>query len=299
MSVLEILSPAKVNLTLEVLKRRPDGYHDIDSIVQTVSIFDRIVLKKNNGRDINFSCSSIDIPTGNDNLVVKAARSLFDYTGINCGVDIRLEKTIPVQAGLGGGSSNAASVIAGLNTLLDIGLSKEEQSAVGAKTGSDVPLFIYGGTVHMTGRGEIIDSLPDNIILSYLVIKPDESVSTAWAYAELDKREEIESVPIGNAAEQFVESGDFVKLVEVLHNDFQCVVSNICSGVSTAIETLKSAGADKVLLAGSGSAVVGIFLQRDKRNNVYKTLSKNNMNVWMCESLSRQDCAGLMKWIGA
>ncbi len=286
-SHLEILSPAKINLTLEILGRRPDGYHDIDSVVQTISLYDGMTIRRCSSDGIALKCSNADVPTGQDNLIVRACELLFRETGLSVGLEIYLEKHIPMQAGLGGGSSNAAMALVGLNRLLDLGMSQDELAAIGSRIGSDVALFVYGGTVRMTGRGDVVRPLGDALRLYYVVIKPGCGVSTPWAYSQLDLRSGQPIERVGDAANDAWITGERERLLKLLRNDFQDVVKEACIEIADVESSLINAGARRVLLAGSGSAVVGVFLDSSEHDAAYKIISEQYENVWACENLDR------------
>ena len=153
---LQLKAPAKLNLFLEVTGKRPDGFHALESVFQTISLYDDITISLKDSRGVDFSCRPESLQTP-DNLAVKAAEAFFTATGLQAGVHISLEKGIPAQAGLGGGSSDAAAVLKGLNDLFDRPLDKSALLTLGASLGSDVPFFICGGTALVTGRGEFVE----------------------------------------------------------------------------------------------------------------------------------------------
>ena len=187
MDKVKLLSRAKVNLSLDVSRLRPDGYHDIDSVAQVIDISDEIEVSKADAGTIEVLVEGGDAPSGKENLIYRACEVFFAETGTRGGARFVLRKRIPVQAGLGGGSGNAAAAIAGLNRLYEGGLTRDEMAALASKVGSDAALFIFGGTVRMSGRGERLKLLPDAPKMHLVVVKPSVGVSTAWAYAELDK----------------------------------------------------------------------------------------------------------------
>lgn len=259
MDRIKLLSYAKINLTLEVSSLRPDGYHDIDSVVQIIDLSDELDVVKAEPGVVEVTVVFGDAPSGPGNSVYKACREFFTATGISGGARCALEKRIPSQAGLGGGSGNAAAAISALNKLYDAGLNSGEMAAIAAKVGSDAPLFIYGGTLRMRGRGERIEPLPDAPTLHLVVVKPDVGVSTAWAYSELDKAGRSRAADTSDRAESAIRSGDRAKLLGSLSNDFGPSVCSAFGQIAVARQALTDAGADRVLLCGSGSAVFGAF----------------------------------------
>ena len=187
MDQLEILSPAKINLFLEVIARRPDGYHEIESVMQLVDLCDRIILARK-PRGIRVSVVGAGVPSGRDNLAYQAAGLLMEKMGLRDGVHISLEKRIPVASGLGGGSSNAAAVLAGLNRLYDLGHSRESLMELGAGLGSDVPFFLSNGLALATGRGELLTQLEPWPPMWLVLANSGVPVSTAWAYGEASSK---------------------------------------------------------------------------------------------------------------
>jgi len=178
---------AKVNLGLRVLGKRADGYHELDTIFQTVSLHDTIKIAPTDDSEILFSCDDRSLPADEDNLVVRAARSLQERSVSNRGARIRLEKRIPTQAGLGGGSADAAVTLLGLTSLWKLQLAKDVLIEIAAQLGADVPFFLFGGTARGTGIGDRVESLPDAPERFLLIIKPGANISTADAYQALGK----------------------------------------------------------------------------------------------------------------
>ena len=194
---MKLSAPAKVNLSLRVLGKRADGYHDLESLMAPLSICDTVEINLEPGAD-NFSltCSDLTVPGDASNLALVAAREFAAVTGVSPGGHIHLEKRIPHGAGLGGGSSNAAAVIRGLNTLTDLRLPWKKLEEIAARVGSDVPFFIRGGAAWVRGRGERIDpcDLPQQFFL--VLIKPPFGVSTAWAYSAWENAKHCENPPL-------------------------------------------------------------------------------------------------------
>jgi 4-diphosphocytidyl-2-C-methyl-D-erythritol kinase len=181
-NTLRVLAPAKVNLFLEVLGKRPDGYHEIATLMMAIDLTDVLDLSPSEDGSLSLTCDEPDLSTGPDNLVLKAALRLRAKTGTMSGATIRLTKRIPWAAGLGGGSSDAAATLKGLNELWKLGLSREELSAIGAELGSDVPFFLNGNAAWCTGRGEIIEPVAIGRPLDLVLVKPPEALATAEVY---------------------------------------------------------------------------------------------------------------------
>jgi 4-diphosphocytidyl-2-C-methyl-D-erythritol kinase len=183
LQVMQAFAPAKINLSLEIKRRREDGFHEIETLMAPISLADRLTIERNKTPgSIQFSCDDPSLPDGEDNLVVQAVRLFQKATKIDAGVEITLEKKIPHGAGLGGGSSDAAAALGSLNELFDTGLDRKVLLELAAQIGSDVPFFILGSAATCRGRGEIVEPARLPARLNLLLVKPDFSVPTPWAY---------------------------------------------------------------------------------------------------------------------
>jgi len=288
MKSVTLRSHAKINLTLDVSRLRPDGYHDIDSVVQVIDLSDELEVWRAGEGAIEIDVATGDAPTDKSNLVCRAAAVFFERTGIRGGARFVLKKRIPAQAGLGGGSGNAAAAIAGLNRLYDCGLSRDELSALAAKVGSDAALFVVGGTVRMRGRGDIVEPLLDAPEMSIVVVKPAVGVSTSWAYGELDKRERRAS-GASDVAEDAIRGRDRRALLASLSNDFDPVVCGLVPEIDAAKRRLLEVDAKAAMLSGSGSAVFGVFETSVAADAAVVALSKEFADVFACRTLSRSE----------
>ena len=256
----EIKAYAKINLFLDVTGKRPDGYHDIKSYMQTVDFYDTVTLEVWDGEDI----SVIGMPEVEEkkNLVYKAAMAFFDKTGIPAGLKIFIDKRIPSEAGLGGGSSDAAAVIRGLNEIFETELSDEELIDIAKKVGSDVPFLIFGGSKLVTGRGEVIENAPILPDCHIVIAKGAAGAGTAEQYAKLDDiYSNFSSVEDNNvyydALISGIEKKDLCKIGENLYNVFEYT-----AGVDENIKNImRFCGASGAMLSGSGSACFGIFAE--------------------------------------
>jgi 4-diphosphocytidyl-2-C-methyl-D-erythritol kinase len=248
--MLEIFAPAKVNLSLRILGKRPDGYHDLRSLVCPVSVFDRLRLRAGSEAGISFRCSDSTIPSDGTNLVVRAARLFFDQVGIEPALEIDLEKGIPHGAGLGGGSSDAAATLRGLNQMYGSDLSVEALSLMAEQLGSDVPLFLRSGAVWIAGRGERVEAATLPREWSLLMVKPGFGVPTPWAYGALAGAGELPGIDFGGRDIGGV----------VLENDLERPVFGkylLLAEVKRWLsEQERCLGA---LMSGSGSTVFGVF----------------------------------------
>src|SRR6202030_4128751 len=180
--MMQVLAPAKINLSLKILGRRNDGFHEIETLISPISLADKIDIERQS-RWIDFSCDDSTLPGDDENLAVRAAKAFFEKTKINSGVGIKLHKRIPHGAGLGGGSSDAAATLRALNQLFETNLSLEELAKLGSTIGSDVAFFLFESAAICKGRGEIVNPTELNKKLSILLLKPRFSVSSGWAYS--------------------------------------------------------------------------------------------------------------------
>lgn len=249
----KILAPAKINLCLHVLGRRKDGYHDLAMIMQRVSLYDQLDISLVPGNDILVDCPDLELPAGEVNIVEKTARLLLAHVECKQGVHIAIEKHIPAAAGLGGGSSDAAAVLDGLNDLLKLNLSRTELISLGARLGADIPFFLYKKTAWVTGIGDRLQPWPGLPPVSLVLVNPGLSVSTAKIFQNLGLTHpravaRIPRFPVG--------TGGFVHL---LHNDLEVVTCQRHPVIKTIKERLLAGGAVGALMSGSGPTVFGLF----------------------------------------
>ncbi len=264
---MKLRSPAKVNLYLEVLEKRPDGYHEIQTLMQRVDLFDEVEICLG-GRGIQLVCEGEAIPGKMENLACRAARSFFEEFGIQGNLQIHLEKRIPVAAGLGGGSSNAATVLMGLNDLLLPGGDRERLMALGAKIGADVPFFIFQQPALARGIGErlVAVSLPRS--LWFLLLVPSFRISTAWAYAAYDRISHKKREPL-----QIKDSyPELVDLLPVLQNDLEFAALPRHPQIARMKEELIAGGAKGALMSGSGPVIFGIFASKKEAQETEKAI---------------------------
>jgi 4-diphosphocytidyl-2-C-methyl-D-erythritol kinase len=251
--VITFQSPAKVNLILKVLRRREDGYHDIASLMQKVSLADEMEFSRL-GDGIELACPGSDLSTGEGNLVVRAARALFAETGFTGGVRITLRKRIPTAAGLGGGSSNAATTLTVLNDLFQFGLDRERLIQIGARLGADVPFFIYGSTAWAFGIGDLLEPAVISSRMWLVLVNPGFEVPTKWAYQSLNlplTKTPLEySIPIFSGVRDLAAS---------LTNDLERVTMARYPVLEELKGFLLKQGALGSLMSGSGPTVFGLF----------------------------------------
>ncbi len=272
MEILKLLvkAPAKINLSLDVLNKRPDGYHEVEMIMTTIDLADRLELTLEENDEIKIISLNRFVPDDQRNLAYQAARLLKDKFDVKKGVTIKIEKNIPVAAGLAGGSSDAAAVLRGLNKLWNLGLSIDTLAEIGAEIGSDVSFCVYGGTALATGRGEIIKELPAPPICWVVLAKPFIGVSTADIYKRLD----VSKIkhPDTKKMIQSIYDGSYSYMCQNVGNVLEDVTLNLYSEVAQIKEQMKKFGADAVLMSGSGPTVFGLIHHDSRMNRVYNGL---------------------------
>jgi 4-diphosphocytidyl-2-C-methyl-D-erythritol kinase len=243
-------APAKVNLHLEVLARRPDGYHDIATLMVAVSLFDTLEFTNAAMGEISVCSDHPDLTTGQENLVVRAAQALQRYTGSRRGARIRLIKRIPLAGGLGGGSSDAAATLRGLNELWQSGLPTQELAGLASEVGSDVAFFLYTPAAWCTGRGERVESLSLGVVLWFVLACPPFGISTAEVYKEV----QIPAKPLtGSEILHAVQTGTVGEIGSNLHNRLQAAALKSCPMLAEVSERLTQCDPVGHLLSGSGS----------------------------------------------
>lgn len=253
---LTLKAPAKVNLFLNVQGMRKDGYHEVETILVAVSLFDTIILQDCQEVEVRVECDEPGIPLNEENLVYRAAEAVLGYTSVSRGVVIRLEKRIPIACGLGGGSSDAAAVLMGLDKLWDLGLDRDELIMIARRLGADVPFFISGGTALGRGRGDElipIKASPIHLVL----ITPKFEISTARVYKDLKFKLTKVALDI-NILIDCVERGDLSGLAGCLYNTLEEVSLKDYPYLGRLKERLESCGALGTLMSGSGPAVFGL-----------------------------------------
>jgi 4-diphosphocytidyl-2-C-methyl-D-erythritol kinase len=238
---------------LHVLRKRPDGYHDVAMLMQRVALYDRLALTLTDEPGVRVVCPGLELPPGGENIAARAARRMLELAGASGGVDIVIDKEIPAAAGLGGGSSDAAAVLMGLNDMLNLGLDCAALMAEGVRLGADVPFFIFGDAAWATGIGDRLEKVEDLPPLWYVLVNPDLAVSTAWAYQNLGLTSKIEAAKLPRF------SRTMAGVVGLLHNDLERVTAGRYPLVAKVKEELAASGAAGVLMSGSGPTVFGVF----------------------------------------
>jgi 4-diphosphocytidyl-2-C-methyl-D-erythritol kinase len=278
---------AKVNLVLEVLGRRADGYHEIASIMQTVGLYDTITLETSGEMKLN--CSLPGLPD-RANIILKAAEALGKFAGYSKGAVIGLEKNIPMGAGLGGGSSDAAAVLRGLNRLWQLELTTEQLAAIGSGLGSDVPFFIYGGTCLVEGRGERVTPLVDLEKTWFVLLRPDLTIPSGKTTAlyRLVSPGHYTSGGLSAGVRELIENGGERRPAS-LHNVFEKVAPDAFPGLGKYMEQFLRAGAPEVHLAGSGPVLFTMLNDEKQASEIHANLIAGGLESHLITSVGREE----------
>ena len=279
---------AKINLYLDVVGRRENGYHEIVSVMQSLSLADTLTATRVQGGALSLDTEGV-LPADDTNLVVRAAKAYFAAAKTPFGVQLHLHKVIPMAAGMGGGSADAAATLKALNMLDEGRFSLAELAAIGAGVGADVPFLVYGGTALCRGIGERITPLQNRLTASVVVAVDGEGVSTPAAFGALDARyrqfadfqTEYTPTPLINA----LEKGDFSATVSALFNRFESVIEPQRPAVSALKQELLRYGADAVQMSGSGPTVFGIFADDAAAQRVTCYLKNCGVRAYHCKML--------------
>jgi 4-diphosphocytidyl-2-C-methyl-D-erythritol kinase len=262
------MAPAKINLFLRVLRKRDDGYHDIVSLIQKITLYDELIFSPR-PKGIVLNCLGSDLPTSEDNLVYRAAQSIFAYANYPSGVEIKLTKKIPLAAGLGGGSSDAATTLIALNKIFSLNLKKNELMKLGAKIGADVPFFVFGNNALASGIGDKLKVLQNLPKINLVLIKPQFELSTKMVYENLNLRltrgKNNYSIP------RFLKMGDIIR---ELHNDLESVSLEMYPELADLKKMLLRHGALGALMSGSGPTVFGIFRDGKEAKKILEVIKK-------------------------
>ncbi len=277
---MKILSPAKVNLHLRVLRKREDGYHDLATLMQKISLFDELEFFPSD-RGIELQCPGTSLPENEDNIIIRAAKKIFSFAGFSSGVTITLRKKIPIAAGLGGGSSNAAMTLLALNKLFGFNYRAEELRRLGVTLGADVPFFLFPGPAWAFGIGDRLEAAPDVPSVWFVLVNPGFEVSTKVIYQNLNLG--LTNQIIHYSIPRFLARED---LVAGLHNDLERVTLKMHPSLQEIKEQLLSKGAEGALMSGSGPTVFGIFESKDKAIKAINVLEKStSWSVFLCRSI--------------
>ncbi len=272
-------SYAKINLTLDVLSKRDNGYHDVCMVMQTINLYDTVtVIKQKDG--INLTVNSNELPIDDKNIAYKAAEVFFKECNISGGASIHIEKNIPIAAGLAGGSSNAAAVLCALNLLYETNLDDDELIRIGTVLGADVPFCIIGGTCLCEGIGEKITELDNSIVADLLIVKPKQGISTAEIYKEIDSHTNIQH-PDTKGVLNAIKAGNKEKLASLLSNVMENVTIKRLPEISEIKQLMRRNGAIGTLMSGSGPTVYGIFTDKNIAITAGKAFSDKYSDVFI------------------
>ncbi len=282
MDALVVPSPAKVNLYLEVVARRADGYHEVRTFLHLIDLADRVTLHRR-AHGVEVTATGREVPLGQANLAYRAAEVLRARAGRDLGVAIHLEKVIPLGSGLGGGSSNAAATLWGLNRLWGLGLPTPDLAALGADLGADVPFFLGSPAAFARGRGEVLEALPPLPRQTLVVAYPGVVISTAWAYGRL-------SLPLtlpgaGSNVLRFARAGDAAAVWRAAFNRLEEATLPGCPAAAKLKARLLALGVRGALLSGSGSAVFGVTADLGAGARIAARVRAEGIEAWVCQTL--------------
>ncbi|MDY4953637.1 MAG: 4-(cytidine 5'-diphospho)-2-C-methyl-D-erythritol kinase [Candidatus Onthomonas sp.] len=278
---------AKVNLTMDVLEPRPDGYHDVKSVMQEVQLCDKVTLTRTDDDKLVLTSNVDTLPLDEDNTIIKAVRAFEKETGASVGgLSIHLEKNIPVEAGVGGGSSDAAAVLRGLDELYGRNKPLVEQTGMAAEVGSDVPFFLYGGTCIVEGKGDVVGRLAGLPDCWFVLCKPDFSLSTAEMYKRVDDQKLSDDRPDSLSVMLGLEWQELEFVAKRVGNVFEQVLTEEeQKAVSGIKETLLSCGAMGASMSGSGPLVYGIFEGEEEAKKAVDALKATYSQVFLTQSV--------------
>ena len=280
-----VRAAAKINLFLDITGKRGDGYHIVNMVMQSVSLYDEVTVTVGNGDgEITVSCTDENVPCDETNTAYKAVKEFFKYAEMKpMNVWVKIKKRIPSQAGMAGGSTDAAAVLVALNEMLETEFSQDELAEIAENIGADVPFCIYGGTMTANGIGTILTPLPEMPECYIVVVKPDIKISTKEAYAKSDSigYEQTRSIETMIDA---VCNGNINAVGKALYNKFEEVVE--VPEIDEIKSCMETYGAEGALMTGSGSAIFGIFEERSDADDCMDYLERHFENVWLVEPVS-------------
>lgn len=286
MAQVKVKAPAKINLSLDIVGKRPDGYHTVSMVMQAVSLYDTLTVsvdEEREGNDVAISCAGYDIPCDRSNIVYKAAQAFYRYTGAAAHpVSVMIEKKIPTEAGLAGGSADGAATVLALNFLYATHLTMQEMAQICAKVGSDVPFCLLGGTMHATGTGVDLKKLCALQKCYIVICKPELCVSTKEAYEKCDRKPYKGFLYTDEVIKQLYRR-DIRALASCMYNEFEQVLTlPEINEIKKQMMRHKAIGAS---MSGSGSAVYALFLSEKQAKSCVEDLGKRYDKVFLCEPL--------------
>jgi 4-diphosphocytidyl-2-C-methyl-D-erythritol kinase len=268
-SAVVVRAPAKVNLFLEVLAKRPDGYHEIATLMVAVSLYDTLEFKEEPSGALRLRCDVPELTTGPDNLILKAAALLRQRTGCARGAEIGLTKRIPMAAGLAGGSTDCAAALVGLNRLWRLGLDRDELARLGGELGSDVPFFFHTPVAWCTGRGEVVTPVTLRRPLDFVIAKPAVGLSTAEVYRGVTIPDRPES---GEEVRRAVEAGDVEEIGRRLHNRLQEVAERLRPEIGAGLRLLRAEEPAGLMMSGSGTSLFALCRDPGEAQRIARAL---------------------------
>ncbi len=288
MEGIEIKARAKINLSLDVIGKRLDGYHEVQMIMQQIDLFDLVTIEEMPTEEINIASDCPFIPGDYNNIAYKAAALIKETFGINKGLNINIQKKIPVAAGLAGGSSNAAAVLIGLNKLWQLNMTSQQLMALGARLGADVPFCLLGGAAYAEGIGEVLTPLEGLKNVWLVVAKPAISISTAEVYKQLD----LTRLPERRDTQlllKAVEDGDINILAKSMFNALETVSEAKYPVIREIKNKMLEYNAIGSMMSGSGPTVFGIFKNYERAKSAYENLSILYKQTYLVQSYSRRN----------
>lgn len=278
---LTVKANAKINLILDVTGIKRNGYHSLFTVMQSISLGDTITVEKTIGNDITVSCTVPGVPTDSKNIVWKCADKFFQYAGIkeNKGIHIHIDKVTPFCAGMGGGSADGAAVLVALNKIFNTNYNEKTLCRIGVKVGADIPFCIVGGTALALDTGAVVAPLPEMEMYHIVVVKPEDGVSTKEAYAAVDSLENMKH-PKNNEMLEYLADGDFENALPLCANVFEQALE--VPGRVDIKSVCNKNGAVASCMTGSGSAVYGIFKEKENALSAIEELKKKFFNVYLC-----------------
>lgn len=276
MDKIQLKAYGKINLGLDVLRKREDGYHDLNMIMQTVGVFDDVIIEKTEGEDIVVTTDAFVLSNEKGNLAYMATKLLFDEFGIKDGVKIHLNKRIPIAGGMAGGSADCAATLKGINQLFQLGLSTEDLMERGVKLGADVPYCIMGGTAIAQGIGEILTPLPAPPQCHVIIAKPPISVSTAFVYGNI-KPAELKKHPDIDGIVDAIKNQNLEQMAKLLYNVMEEVTVEEYPIIQEIKDVMLKCGALNSIMSGSGPTVFGLFDVKEKAEVAMKALTEANL----------------------
>ncbi len=276
MDNISVKALAKINLGLDVIRRREDGYHEVSMVMQTIHLFDRLEMEKNHSGNITMETNISFLPVNENNLVYKAAKLLYDEFGIKDGIHINLQKRIPIAAGMAGGSTDAAAVLYGMNKLFELGLTTEQLMKRGVKIGADVPYCIMRGTALAEGIGEKLSPLPPMVKCPILIAKPPINVSTKFVYENLKLDENTVHPNIPQLIADIKEK-DLKKIAKDMGNVLETVTIPAYPIIAEIKEHMMNHGAVGSMMSGSGPTVFGLFEDEETAQAAFEAMKKSGL----------------------